>query len=40
MSTASPSPEPAVLFVCVRDGGTSQMAAALLEARTGACSTS
>lgn len=35
MSSSSLSSKPSVLFVCVKNGGKSQMAAALLEARAG-----
>lgn len=33
MKSQQPAPTPSVLFVCVRNGGKSQMAAALMEAR-------
>ena len=33
--TARPAPSPSVLFVCVKNGGKSQMAAALMKARAG-----
>ncbi len=35
MSTPTPPQRPSVLFVCVKNGGKSQMAAALLAARAG-----
>ena len=33
--TASPSSEPSVLFICVKNGGKSQMAAALMRQHAG-----